>query len=537
MRRAVLLVLFVLRQSRTASDINYPKCHDAADDTVNGTADLTDLAPLRIVPAANIPDGSVGRLAVQAPASNYVRVFQRTGGGAAAADWKAIALNSDTWTADALRAGVELRLEGKDIVRDNDVWDGFVDIDFEIRDASGKLVGSDRVRLRVSPFMLYHHLLPAETVYVTAFSDGDSVDFRTDIEAAVAVANAPELVEFWLDDPWTQDFFETGYMSMPAAGGAQKVIRVNFRSPNLYNDSVSNPLRDGGDIVYSELRGVDAAGITQYDPNHNLDMDTLNSFGNTETIPPFTHNGATWPLGRILRGSVSNYYPDPKFSKMIASQAVQAPVFVDTSWLLVSHVDETISFVRAPTAQGWTIVVNDPALAISMLEELNDSGYGATKMFAGRKWMAYNGFEYTAQTTIAGVLGDADVMEETTKAIAAVESQLDILLAATGIRPEDVIRIPFTHWAVDGYSVAYQPGTVNLLYVADDVVAAANPYGPIVDGVDVFRAQMEAEFDKVGITVMWVEDWNLYHRNLGEVHCGTNTTRQIPAAKWWESGR
>ena len=33
-----------------------------------------------------------------------------------------------------------------------------------------------------------------------------------------------------------------------------------------------------------------------------------------------------------------------------------------------------------------------------------------------------------------------------------------------------------------------------------------------------------------------VGNWDVYHRNLGEVHCGTNVSRRLDA-RWWESGR
>ena len=54
------------------------------------------------------------------------------------------------------------------------------------------------------------------------------------------------------------------------------------------------------------------------------------------------------------------------------SQAVQPPVYVDTSWLLVGHVDETISFVKTSSPRGWTILVNDPAMAKKMLQDAVD---------------------------------------------------------------------------------------------------------------------------------------------------------------------
>ncbi len=39
-----------------------------------------------------------------------------------------------------------------------------------------------------------------------------------------------------------------------------------------------------------------------------------------------------------------------------------------------------------------------------------------------------------------------------------------------------------------------------------------------------------------GISVKFVEDWDLYHRLLGEVHCGSNADRAV-TTKWWETGK
>ena len=51
------------------------------------------------------------------------------------------------------------------------------------------------------------------------------------------------------------------------------------------------------------------------------------------------------------------------------------------------------------------------------------------------------------------------------------------------------------------------------------------------------KEQFEASLAPFGVKVHWVEDWNLYHRLEGEIHCGSNNARRIPSVKWWETGR
>lgn len=112
-------------------------------------------------------------------------------------------------------------------------------------------------------------------------------------DAITASVPDSELVTFDLYDQWTQDFFETAYMSMPAPNGEQKVIHVNIRSANY--DDYTPGLRTAGKVVFTKLRGPDVAGVVQYDENHSDEMDSLNSFGNLETIPPYEYNSMNYP--------------------------------------------------------------------------------------------------------------------------------------------------------------------------------------------------------------------------------------------------
>ena len=518
-----------------ADDVDLPKCHDAADEELNGEADLPDLAPLAVKAWATAPEGTTARLTVTPPAgAERVRLFKKV------IPTNPIALvvfdpATDSLSAADLQAGVELALEGKDIVRDAEVWDGFITITLTVQNAAGEDIGTDAVRMRVSPVMTYHHALEATQVHAAFFSFGSSASFRAELKVAMEGAGIEEpLVEMPVGDQWTQDYFETGYMSMPGPGGEQHVIKVAYRSANVSApNNLKNPLRQAGKVAFTYFRGPDSAGVQHYQLEHSGYMDSLNSFGNTETIPPYSKDGVDYPLGRLYRGSTDTFFPDPLFSTMVESQGMQPPVYVDTSWLLVGHVDETISFVRADNERGWTIAVNDPTLAIEMLNEQVAKGNGNVEMFVGKNWDT----DDPAAITIKDVLDDNDVMEESEKGIALVDEQLQILLDETGLPEDEVLHLPFLHHSVFGLSVAYQPGTVNGISLSQTVFASPRPYGPKIDGVDIFEAQMIEEYAKVGVTVYWVEDWDLYHVLLGEVHCGSNAFRETPSVKWWETGR
>jgi protein-arginine deiminase len=283
-------------------------------------------------------------------------------------------------------------------------------------------------------------------------------------------------------------------------------------------------------VVFTVLRGVDVAGAVAYDPAHPNSMDTLNSFGNLETIPPYTFNGTAWPNGRVVRGSTASFYPDQTFNAMVNAQGEQDILAVDTSWLLVAHIDETISFVKASSPRGWVMLAADPSLAVSFFQQLQQSGYGNTDMFVGKNWSG----GIPAQISVTETLNDTDVMNESAWAATEIDGQLTTIKNATGLTDAEIVTIPFLFQQASGYSVAFQPGTVNGVYLSDTVFGAPDPHGPVIGGVDVFKDDMEDVLSGYGVTVSWIEDWDLYHRLDGEVHCGTNVTRAIPTTPWWQ---
>lgn len=508
----------------SGKDAELAACNDAADEVVNGDRDLLDMAPLRIAPWPEAPADARATLAVT-PAGAPVRFFRRSGDAYELFDPGAAALPS----AD-LRAGVELRLEARDFVRDRAAWDGFVDVGLDLHGGTGEWSplpdASDRVRLRVAPVMFRHHLDPADTVYATKITGSSAAAFfAMDMRAAVGRAGVPngyfELAAF--QDPWTQDFFETAFTAMPEPGGGMHVVHVNFRSSDFYREG-KEKFRAGGRIVFTTLRGRDVAGAAQAEP-HDPDMDSLDAFGNLETIPPYEHAGKRFPLGRVLRGDVPSMHPDPSFGRMIEAQGAQPMVRIDTSWLLVGHADETLSFVKAPTPRGWAVMVSDPAMAHAMLQAERDAGHGGTTVFEGKG---------KRQTTIAMILDNADIMAESAMAEAEVKAQVDVLRAEIGITDAELIPAAFLVEPAYGYAVAYQPGVVNGIYLSDTHFGAPDPHGPVIGGVDIFRRQLEQALMPFGVTVDWVEDWALLHIGEGEVHCGSNTKRQVPASEvWW----
>jgi protein-arginine deiminase len=77
-------------------------------------------------------------------------------------------------------------------------------------------------------------------------------------------------------------------------------------------------------------------------------------------------------------------------------------------------------------------------------------------------------------------------------------------------------------------TVAYVPGVVNLQVWGNDLLVP-KPFGPQdVIGADWFETKAD-EALKIGARqTHYLDDWDVYHRREGEVHCGTNVLRDAP---------
>ncbi len=511
------------------NDATLAKCFDGNDDQLDGEADLDDMAQIVVRSTGVLPAAATATVRI-ATGQEYAQFFVNVDG-----TWTAT--QEFTATAAELSAGVAFRLEGRDIVRDSGIWDGKVRLEATLNGAPDAEVLTDAVELRVAPLVLRHHLDPARELYSSELAIGGDGAFTQSLKAAVLAAGVPMgHVELSAQDQWTQDYMETGYMAMPTANGL-KVIDVYLRSANIEQSfQGSTGLREGGRVVYTKFHGVDTAGMTAYGGQHSAQWDTLNSFGNTETIPPFTHDGKTWPLGRILKGEAGSIRGDQGMLKMLDSQGVQTPLFINTGWLLVAHVDETVSFLKTDNARGWVMLANDATMAINLFQDLQTQGDGGVAVFQGEAWVDDYGRPYNAATTVSQILQDPDVMSASADAVIEVGDQVDTIKVATGLTDADIVSVPFTHWHYDGASIAHQPGMVNGIVVNDRQFMAPDPHGPKIDGVDVFKAALDNILAMNGYEALFVEDWDMYHRLAGEIHCATNVVRDVnkTGTQWWE---
>lgn len=507
---------------------------DGGDSTVDGAADLLDLSHLVVGPCA-VADGATGVVELDAASEGSARLFRIDGPTGDPASYTSAGLRVELTAAD-LRAGATVALEGRTPVLSTEAgaWTGFVDVRLAVTDGAGALLGDDRVRLRVAPLLFQYNTAPTEAVF---YSDSGRHSASL-VEGLVPALAARGLAPVGLDvpgelDPWTQDFFDVAYVSRPGEGGEPVGMHVAIRSPQ--------PDRAAGQIVTRHFLGPDFGAFYLHEPggtdrySHGYSM---NSFGNWDVIPPHATEAGAFPLGRHVfgAGTSRDERPDPVYEDFVRAQAVQPAIEVDTTWLLVGHVDEFLQWVADPGPKGFRMLVGDPEGARELLLELQAAGHGDVPMFVGKYFYDFETErEYPAEVTVSETLADADRMAASQYARTIIDEEAARVAAETGLGDEDLTRMPFLFEELWGGMLAYQPGTVNLLHV-DGVLVIADPFGPEVDGVDPFEADLETRLGAHGLEVHFADDWDLYHTAMGEVHCGTNVVRTMNQ-RWWESGR
>ncbi len=517
---------------------------DANDEVVNGADDEQDLARIQLEASPRMPLTATASFALTGPPTGTtVRLFRHAADGS----WSVFHPATDHLTGDDLRAGVELGIESNDFPTTN--WNGGVTLTVTVTDGT-TMVGTDAVALRVAPWVIGNSIANTEQTYVMAIGGSiPSVQFVNDLARATDADMMP-LTEFdatnpdYINsmeqgagpDPWTQDIMEFGWTAIPGPGGAPRGMFVVLRSPP--------PTRFATKVTLEEILAPGMGYVWKHSSPRDAAYDqSLDSFGNLEVIPPYDNGTSHYPLGRMLYDWTPGRYSDPALRAFLDSQGVQGPPLrVDGSWLLVGHVDELFSWVNHPTGRyGWKMLIAAPALSRRLLTDLVAAapGNGDALIFQGRYFYDVQSdgtvHRRAAQRTLNNLLGDMDLMAFNQQVQAHIDMLRMQVQTETGLPDTDFVEIPILWEQVDmGRALAYQPGTVNLLYYGHTAVVA-RPHGPVFNGIDAVETDMTQRMSALGVTTRFAEQWDLLHAEEGEVHCGTNALRSIPTdTRWWE---
>ncbi|EGX88147.1 putative protein-arginine deiminase [Cordyceps militaris CM01] len=528
---------------------DYNLCNDASGDVQRNPKYL---APVLTLPSPELSDTATGSIVVDKVAASKVRVFLKDG-----ADWAYVASNY-TFTAGQLRKGLDLGVDAREVR--TTAWDGKATLQFSVKDKGAE--ATDSVALRVAPVLTHHHVQPAEQVLVSMYQssrlspDKLQEKFVQDLTKLSLQAGVKQpFVTVNSSDHWTQDFFEPGYTTIPGPEGPV-VLRIMIASAqNESRRIVSHRW------LFREMRS-DTVGAVQ----HRTYGTTTDSTGNLETVPPYTLNGKSYPAGRAIMGS--HFGKKPEMVKFLKAQEVQAPVGIDTTWLMVGHTDEFMQFLPANNKRGWVMMVDDPLAGLEILQQAQKQGHGKVRAISRPK-MPSDGSYCVPTNSIDDFLNLANFTEVQKYCDKNIKANIDILKNETGLTDSEIIRaVPAAGAANEGiYAQGYRqrpyvnvleaggggkgpdglarrqaddtwqvaalyPGCINGVVLSNTQYAAPNPWGPVVDGKDILASAVNAAYAKANFTVHYMDDFFTHHVESGEVHCGSNVIRGT-TAKWW----
>ncbi|KAM0334437.1 hypothetical protein ACHAQA_001463 [Verticillium albo-atrum] len=521
-------------------------CHDASGHLLLAPEHA---APIRTLPLKVSEKGRARIYASPPAAFDRVRLFvlDEPANINSTESWRFVD-REFTFNATQIRAGIILGIDGRELVKDAKVWDGSVTVHFDVTD--GPTQASDAVAMKMAPVLTHHHLQNVETLVSTWANDTNPVQShfieQLNRERASAGIETPLLLFNQSDDIWAQDIIEPGYASMPGPEGPI-AIRVILRSVQS--------TRTGGRQVFEQLRGPGFGGF-QPPMGSGFGHREINSYGNLETIPPYTSKGGvSYKAGRIIMGKHFEALPAKGLLDFLHGQSVQSPFLLETGWLLIGHVDEFVQFLPFDNELGWTIGITDTRSGIDLLKELQVKGHGSTRAISFESSEDSQGLVEPGEgMTIDDVLANKTFAAVNSYAQRHIDANLELLLAEIPLRREDVIKVPTLFrdsaggWedrGADGLPphtpavmenewqlMAFNPASINGIVLGKRYLSA-KPYGPVVNGTDVLEKAVEAAYARAGMSVRYIDDYLSHHVFAGEIHCGSNTLRQTDVV-WWE---
>lgn len=477
---------------------------DHVNSTVDGAQDALDLATLVVKQIADIQPGSYGQISVDADTGSYVQVFRYDGGVWSLFDPLSATISAADLAAGNVTFGIESRHYAETATGAAGLWSGTATLTLSVKDSGDVTLGTDTLQIRTAPFMLATNNCYAQRMYVCNVDSS----FVSDLTAICSGIGLPITVINNVDR-WTQDQFELGFIDVPTGG-----------NPVVLNSPRGRELHD---YAWDYLLGPDF-GCLEYGSET---MNSLNSFGNLECLPPY----GSFPLGRVIVGGGGSRHMEQAITDFLSAQSIQGPVYeLDTSWLAVGHVDEIMSCIPAANARGWVVAWASPDVALDILQNLHDTGYGSLPVFEGKVGLF-------PETSVDVILNNSSLVSFNDAVQAMLDSLKTQLKTDLGLSDADFVEIPVLFYSESGYACAYTAGAVNWIVVRPHVIVA-DQFGPEVSGIDQFEADITAKLAALGLTAHYLDDWYSYHCAMGEVHCGTNVLRTPPAApRWWNTGK
>ena len=467
-----------------------------------------DVLQVRVVPDKKLPRGATVRVEIAEPWASFARAFVLT----ASPDGPRFApLPAVIGPAEAGRKGVVIGLEAADFASPD--RPPAVEARVAFSAADGRPLGEKTILCSVAPFLLSSCLDPAEEVQVVRTKGTEQFvkNLAPLVEAAGAGLGIVEGASIPEHDVWMQDAVEIG-----TATDGERVMRVALHG---------NRGRELDAVVAKRLLGRDF-GVVRKGGFRGREAQWIDWYGNLEVSPPVTANGRAFEHGRFYAGTQAERAMHPEVVAFLEAQGAQGPVlWLDTSWLVIGHVDETVSWVPSKVGTPFRMMVPSPRLAVEILRRAERSAPGGV-LNRGARLEGDRPGEF--ERPVADVLKDGELMAAQELVQGKIDAVRRTLQEGLGVADADVVEIPVL-FSSSGrwFPGRYFSETVNMVngLLLGTTYIVPDPRGPLVDGVDVLLQAVKDRLEPLGCRVVPLDCFDPYHRGGGEIHCGTNATR------------
>jgi protein-arginine deiminase len=467
-----------------------------------------DILQIQVLPRRKLPQGTIVRTEVLEPWTHFGRAFVRTTSREGS---RFVPPPVEVNPAETRKRGVIIGVEAADFPAPDRPPTIEVKITFETQE--GRPLHEETLQCRVAPFQLSCCLDPAKEVQVVRTKETEP--FVRHLESLVKAAAAElEIIDDAAipeHDIWIQDAVEIGFatdgkrmMHVALHGNRGRELDTVFAKKMLG--------RNFGVLRKGDYRGTAAQWIDWY--------------GNLEVSPLVKAKGRDFKNGRIYAGTQGERAMHPEVVKFLEAQDAQGPVlWLDTSWLVIGHVDETVSWVPSKAGTPFRMLIPSPRLAVEILRQAEQNSPGGI-LNRGTKREGDKSGEF--ERPVAEALKDKVLMEAQEFVQGKIDAVRRTLQEGLGVDDADVIEIPVLFNSDDkwfpGRYFAETANMVNGLLVGN-VYIVPDPHGPLVDGQDVLLWAVKDRLEPLGCQVVTLDCFYPYHRWGGEIHCGTNATR------------
>ena len=246
--------------------------------------------------------------------------------------------------------------------------------------------------------------------------------------------------------------------------------------------------------------------------------------------------GAPWRYVRIYGGIGQGQVAEIDVNATIATE-----ITVTKVWRFQNSAQTTAAIV-----DGVGIVPSSGWLAGAIPDDTSNYVLvPSSRMWEGYDTSAQEWVEFPALIAAKEVGEDEENLwlvsnQPAQQNIDSTEATLQGALAGV---PVDFIAVPAIYLGSSASgsreAFAYLPGLVNI-QVWNNQLWLPKPFGPrfpdLLDREDTFEIAANGVLEQGPRTTHYIDNWDTYHRNFGEVHCGTSVLR-VPLEEyqiWWE---